>query len=246
MKQRTIFVGDIHGHFDELQDLLKLSEWNSNTDRLIILGDLCDRGPKSVETVKWAKENSVEVIRGNHDQRYLDIQAKEAWHNSNPGNQIPNLLKSVEKMKIYRELSPSDLRWISQMPHMIEFPDLNMIAVHAGFKPGLIPEQNSFNTMMHIRFLYDGHVPAHLDKKDFSAPPGSYFWADFYTDKRNVIYGHHVWSKKDVKIHRNASGALCYGIDTGCCFKGHLTALAFDNSEGTASVPKTFQVSHKM
>lgn len=244
-KERTIFIGDIHGHLQELTELLTLCEWNEETDRLIILGDLVDRGPNSIETVRWARENSVEVIRGNHDQKYLDIQAKEAWHKVNPGNELPNVLRSVDKMKIYRQMSQEDLTWISRMPHMIEIPNLNMIAVHAGFKPGITPEQNSFNSMMHIRFLYAGNVPAHLNKHDYSAPSGSYFWADGYTDSRNVVYGHHVWSKKDVKIHTNKSGVKCFGIDTGVCFEGHLTALAFDNRDGANLYPKTFQVIYR-
>ncbi len=242
-KERTIFIGDIHGHFDELQELLKKCEWNESTDRLIILGDLCDRGPKSSATVKWCRETNIEVIRGNHDQKYLDIQAKEAWHKSNPGNVLPTILNNKEKMQIFRELSPDDLKWMSRMPHLIEIPHLNLLAVHAGFKPGVTPENNTFNTMMHIRFLFEGHVQANLDKKDFSAPPGSYFWADFYKDTRNVVYGHHVWSKDTVKMHTNEAGAICYGIDTGCCFKGSLSALTFDN-RSPSQAPKIIQVTH--
>lgn len=242
-KERIIFIGDVHGHFEELQELLVKCEWSPTTDRLILLGDLVDRGPKSIETVRWARENSVEVCRGNHDQKYLDIQAKKAWHEANPGQVQPTVLQHKEKMEIFNSLSKEDLMWMSRMPYMIDIPELNTIAVHAGFKPGVAPEENSFNTMMHIRFLFPGDKQANLNKHDYTAPPGSYFWADRYTDTRNVVYGHHVGSKTDISIHKNNVGATCYGIDTGVCFKGTLTALIFELP--SSEKYKVVQVSHK-
>lgn len=96
--------------------------------------------------------------------------------------------------------------------------------------------------MMHIRFLFDANKPAYLDKENgFASPKGSYFWAEQYALDWNVVYGHHVWSLSDIKIHENYFGARCYGIDTGMCFGGRLTALVFNSSQPEAP-PEIVQV----
>ncbi len=239
--KRIIFIGDIHGHLPELLKLLDISGYNKSNDRLILLGDLVDRGDYSVEVVKWVRDNKIECIRGNHDQRYIDIKYKDLWHKKNPQNVKPVVLKNEMKMEIYRALSEDDLLWIEGLPTFLRIPELKTIAVHAGIRPGFTPENTSDNTLMHIRFMYDNDKPAFLDKeRGFVAPQGSYFWADRYEHDWNVVYGHHVWSKTEIKVHENLVGARCYGIDTGVCFGGKLTALAFNVPDNNN--PTIFQV----
>lgn len=53
LKSRLIIIGDIHGCYDELMELLKKCHHNSKTDSLILVGDLVCKGPKSAEVVKF-------------------------------------------------------------------------------------------------------------------------------------------------------------------------------------------------
>ena len=82
MHMRTIIIGDIHGCYKEFITLLRKIKYKKNQDRLILLGDLMDRGPFSYEmlhwAIKWKKENSERffLIRGNHEQMILE-QSKE-------------------------------------------------------------------------------------------------------------------------------------------------------------------------
>ena len=54
---KTIVVGDIHGCYNELKELMidlkENQEYNENTDRLIFLGDYIDRGDDSYKVVQY-------------------------------------------------------------------------------------------------------------------------------------------------------------------------------------------------
>jgi hypothetical protein len=52
-----------------------------------------------------------------------------------------------------------------------------------------------------------------------------------YDGKHNVVYGHAVHSLDQPRMDLSAAGFECWGIDTGCPFGGHLTALILDSSD---------------
>jgi serine/threonine protein phosphatase 1 len=66
-------VGDVHGEYNMLVELLK--SWNPETHRLVFLGDLIDRGPKSKEVVELAIKMQVEygaiILKGNHEEMFM-------------------------------------------------------------------------------------------------------------------------------------------------------------------------------
>ena len=73
--QRLFFCGDLHGSIDLLEKALKELEFISGQDVLICVGDLCDRGSKSEETLRkflFDKTGSFYSVRGNHDQMMVD------------------------------------------------------------------------------------------------------------------------------------------------------------------------------
>jgi len=51
--RRTIFVGDVHGCFDELMMLLEKCSYDLSKDRLVFVGDVINKGPKSKEVLQW-------------------------------------------------------------------------------------------------------------------------------------------------------------------------------------------------
>ena len=71
---RILIMTDIHGCYDELIQLLNKVSYDKNKDKLIILGDLVDRGPKTLEVLDFCMNNSeyIEVLMGNHDRMLLD------------------------------------------------------------------------------------------------------------------------------------------------------------------------------
>ena len=65
---RLILVGDVHGCCDELELLLAKAGWERGRDRVVLLGDLVNKGPKSVEVVRLARRENFLAVRGNHDE----------------------------------------------------------------------------------------------------------------------------------------------------------------------------------
>lgn len=61
---RVIVVGDVHGCLDELQALLEKAEYDKERDSVVLVGDLVNKGPKSAETVRYAREQGFFTVRG--------------------------------------------------------------------------------------------------------------------------------------------------------------------------------------
>lgn len=70
-KGRDFVVGDIHGIFDVLDDALRAVNFDPSRDRLISVGDLIDRGPRSHEVLNYLAHPWFYAIRGNHEQMFL-------------------------------------------------------------------------------------------------------------------------------------------------------------------------------
>jgi Predicted phosphohydrolases len=79
---RTLCISDIHGCFDQFEQLLKVAKYNPDKDKLVLLGDYVDRGMKSKQVLAKAmqlhKEYGVIVLKGNHDDMFVKaIRDKE-------------------------------------------------------------------------------------------------------------------------------------------------------------------------
>lgn len=88
---RDIVVGDVHGQRETFECLLEKVRYSpADGDRLLMLGDLIDRGPDSPGMLEWLRRDDVLGIRGNHEQLMLDALAgdrmfEELWMDRNGG-----------------------------------------------------------------------------------------------------------------------------------------------------------------
>lgn len=215
---RHILIGDIHGCLDEFNELLKALSFNKNKDDLILLGDLVDRGPDSAGVIKKAREIGAESIMGNHEYGLLKvIDGKKPLLPSRKG--------------YYNSLSDKDISYIRNMRPYIKID--NTIAVHAGVRPNLQIEQQDLEDLMYLRYV--DHYGEFISikeiyklGKDFL---GAKFWSEFWKGPESIVYGHNVHSTESPLIEEVSPGVFCYGLDTGCCFGGKLTALILESKE---------------
>ena len=73
----TYVVGDIQGCFEPFQHLLAQVRFNPDKDRLWSTGDLVNRGPQNLETLRWfyTHRDNVTVVLGNHDLHLMAVSA---------------------------------------------------------------------------------------------------------------------------------------------------------------------------
>ena len=120
-------IGDIQGCFDELMQLLALIEFDETKDQLWFCGDLVNRGPKSLETLRFVKglgDRAVTVL-GNHD---LHLLAKAYGYGK-------FLAKDTLDEIIHAPDSKALLDWLRHQPLLHHDAELGFTMVHAGLPP---------------------------------------------------------------------------------------------------------------
>ncbi len=183
-KSRTIFIGDVHGCYYELQQMLKQLKY-SQKDRVIFLGDIINRGPAPLSVVRHIAQRGHECVLGNHENHYLLYSTSYAPY-----------------IHFRKQLGPDLHNWLENLPPYIESE--NFIAVHAGLQPNKKLAESDLNIILNIR-TWDGEG---INLSNYSNPP----WYEFYHKKRPVFYGH--WAKKGLNLRGNTFGldsACVYG-----------------------------------
>jgi hypothetical protein len=71
VSSRVIGLSDVHGYPHLVNNVIKHSEFEKGKDRLIVVGDWADRGPKSIECFNILDELGAEFIIGNHEAAHL-------------------------------------------------------------------------------------------------------------------------------------------------------------------------------
>ena len=199
---RTIIVGDIHGCFDELCDLLTLIKLQDQ-DRVIAVGDLIVKGPKSPEVLElFIGDRRFSSVIGNHDRKL-----RQRWR----GEPV-RLTK--EQRRAFNELEPNrDLyfEYLRSLPYTIDLG--THIVVHAGLRPGVPLRRQMASDLTEIRTM--GADPS----RRTGVP-----WFDVYRGPKTVLFGH--WPARKP---RRAPHAI--GLDTACVYGGRLTAFIVEKGD---------------
>ena len=229
-------IGDIHGCFDELHDLLlKLGyqvEINNNGGnkysvtppegrRAIFLGDLVDRGPKTPDVLKlvmsMVESGSALCVPGNHDTKLMrKLKGRDVKITHGLKESLEQLESETSEFKKSVEI------FIDKLIGHFVLDDGNLVVAHAGMK-----EEFQGRSSGRVRdFALFGETTGETDEYGL---PVRYNWAGEYRGKAMVVYGHTPvpeaeWTNKTINV------------DTGCVFGGRLTALRYPEKE-LVSVP---------
>ena len=121
----TYAIGDIQGCYDELRALLDAIAFDPANDTLWVVGDLVNRGPKSLETLRFVKslgERAVTVL-GNHDLSLLVVA--EGIHKQHRGDTIDDVLGAPDRDEL--------LQWLRT--RKLFHAEGGYAMVHAGLLP---------------------------------------------------------------------------------------------------------------
>lgn len=227
MEKALVVVGDVHGCLEEFDELVRTLQYNKNTTQLILLGDLMDRGPDPVGCVRRAQEIGAEVIMGNHEEKHLRWRRHEKKQ-LETGKPNPMRRMSDVDRKSNEALSDKDITWMKSMPLKLAL-GYNWWAVHAGCEPRYTLDKQNPSQIMRVRYVDERGVGIAINP-DKSQPAGTVYWTEQWKGPESLVYGHCV---HDLKAHRYdhiSDDVTCLGIDTGCCFGGHLTAAIFKSN----------------
>ena len=236
-------IGDVHGCCDELEELLEElgytfashalptdlpfgSRWYAHrTRKAVFVGDLVDRGPRVVDTLKTVMNmvamGSAICVPGNHDMKLL---RKLNGRNVQITHGLAESLADVEGL-------PEDARepFKQQVSKFLDglvshyvLDGGRLVVAHAGMKE----EYQGRGSGKVREFALYGETTGETD--EFGLPV-RYNWAAEYRGAAHVVYGHTPVPEPEW-LNRTVN------IDTGCVFGGRLTALRYPEME-FVSVP---------
>ncbi len=120
-------IGDLQGCYDELMDLLHEINFDERNDQLWFAGDLINRGPKSLECLKFVFNHPIncKTVLGNHDLHFIALSY--GVRQPHKSDTLDELLNSKNRNKY--------ITWYKQQPFLLHDEDSNFYLLHAGLPP---------------------------------------------------------------------------------------------------------------
>ena len=231
-------IGDVHGCFDELVELLQSMEYEVGTGagddgetafsvthpqgrKAVFVGDLVDRGPSTPQVLRlvmdMVKDGAALCVAGNHESKLL---RKLQGRNVQVSHGLAETLEQLEQESpAFRERTMTFLDGL--ISHYI-LDGGNLAVAHAGIK-----QEYQGRASRRVRdFCLYGETTGESDEYGL---PIRGDWAAAYRGKATVVYGHTPvdepgWTNNTINV------------DTGCVFGGRLTALRYPERK-LVSVP---------
>src|SRR5881296_2756259 len=96
----TYAIGDVQGCYDELRELLERMGFDSARDRLWFVGDLVNRGPKSLQVLRFVRDLGGRAITvlGNHDLHL--VTQHEGYERPRKDDTFQDVLKAPDAKEL--------------------------------------------------------------------------------------------------------------------------------------------------
>jgi len=209
MDKQLFAIGDIHGCFDSLKELIESKIQLQKNDKLILLGDYIDRGDKSKEVVDYIielQEKGFDIIplMGNHEAMLLDAYKNEKNTSIWILNGGDETLKSFDISSL-KDTESKYIKFFEDLRYYYTFE--KYLFVHAGFNDNVLnPFTDYYSMLWKCKKSYTNSLLAN----------------------KTIIHGHNPISVSKCE-DRVLSKLGVINIDTGCVYKdkdgfGRLTA----------------------
>lgn len=209
---RLIFVGDIHGCYDELRELLDRVA-PAERDVVVSVGDMVTKGPASAKCIELWRDRGYLAVKGNNELKVLE-RAQTFFR---------FFARDVGDVLARQDL----LRYIASWPLVLDFPYANVAAVHGGFLPSMeVTEEDvarEERVVPKLRWIEKhGAEWVHVPKEKKSRH--AVLWPEKWNGARFVVYGH-------TPLREPRFDRFALGVDTGCVYGGALTAAVLARGE---------------
>ncbi len=242
-------IGDIHGMYRDFIILVNKIIKKYSIDKIILIGDLIDRGPKSKEVIEFALDlsNSYKLIflLGNHEDMMIDYifeqnrYDRNLWFENGGYSTVKSFSETLYNNVYFnweniseelKALCENELNFLlnAKLYHEEKFDNNIFFFSHAGIE---FPHISPYNQMEAVSNEFD---------KNIKHP---YIWArvvDSFTDKIDnfvFVHGHTpvFYLGKGIfgepYINKNSKDEIIsINIDTGCVYGGNLTAMIIDDN----------------
>jgi serine/threonine protein phosphatase 1 len=195
----TLVVGDIHGCYFELLDLLERAGLGDD-EEVLAVGDVVDRGPDNRRVLDFFRQRPrASSILGNHERKHLRAARGE--------------LEPAPSQRITREQLGADypacLAFLATFPRHRELPEA--LVVHGFWEPG-VPLERQRDTVVIGTMSGEQHLTKRYDRP----------WYELYDGPTPLVVGHRDYrGDGQPLVHRDR----VFAIDTGCVHGGRLTGL---------------------
>ena len=163
----------------------------------------------------------IETLKGNHEEKHVRWRKHEE---KRAKDGTPNPMKQMSEADAAANaaLTDQEMSWMRDLPLKLNLGN-NWWAVHAGCEPTRTLAKQNPAQIMRVRYV-DEQGRAVALGPTLDQPEGTVYWDTQWKGPESIIYGHCVHDLSTVRITNLVHDVFCIGIDTGCCFGGHLTA----------------------
>jgi protein phosphatase len=218
-------IGDVHGCYDELRQLLENVGYVFSTDaaahhpagrKAVFLGDLVDRGPKIPEVLDlvmtMVASGAALAVPGNHDMK---LMRKLRGQDVKITHGLAESLAQLDGRPA--EYTARLVEFLDDLVSHYVLDEGRLVVAHAGMKE----EMQGRGSGKVREFALFGETTGETDEMGL---PVRYNWAADYRGRAIVVYGHTAVLEPEW-----LNSTIC--IDTGCVYGGSLTALRYPEKE---------------
>lgn len=191
----TYAIGDIQGCFEALQQLLERVKFNKSKDKLWLVGDLVNRGPQSLEVLRFVRDlgDRAVTVLGNHDLHL--VMQSEGYGRANSEDTLAAVLAAPDRDEL--------IAWLRSCP--LVYREGSHLMVHAGLLPSWSAIQAvALSEEVRTALLRD-------DFRDFLAN----MWGSLPTGWRDDLQG---WDRLRVIVNATTRMRFC-GLDGNMDFR---------------------------